>query len=794
MNIPKRLLWPYESFWGEYKMNHIFKAFLGLVVLTVSTSLAMAECMVTTKNFSKTSRIIYVAPHNGSDQLSETYTYNLGNVANPYTPRNIVAFQSIEQALAVRDVSSGDLLLIKTGDGWSNYEAYSQNKLSDFNKQRATIYSYSQEQCRGENLTWINSPAAAAPIQNVVNTTVTQPSNNNELTVATSEAFYLSQRYNNLSSRQPSPSQTTRTYERNSGSSSSGSSSSSNTTSNNTATSDESKAAAFRERVQHYRDLIAAGAPVTQQVANVIPNVPKVTKVVDSDPVQNDSEKVNDNFVSQCTANASWESSIYTYPQDKNGWSIIEPDSETRIVYVSTSDGNDNYARPYKHGEVSDEFNPESVNAYKTIEKAYQQLRDGKPDWLLLKKGDTFELQDSLWLKSGKSLTAHMVVGSYGDKDSKRPVIESPVSVFRGTKKRNYITLVGIEFYASARDPESEKFPGWGKVKGASGFSYVAGGDVEGFHIENNRFNYFGGAIGLAPNGDMFISNVVIRRNQILNAYNDSGHSSGIFLGGIKGALIEENLIDHNGWYQQRPKSVPLNTKSNGYATFFNHNVYIDGSSNLVIRKNLSSRSSSIGMKFTSNSSSKNKIDTINSSNILLDNNLIVEGEIGFSIGGNIDLNTGYRWDGIHVINNVLSNIGRTRPTNRNIAFNIEANDWKSGTICGNAMVDRDDKSLNNAYAISTNGHVGDIIISENNVVNLGIEAESYSANEKTITKNNQYIPMIEKVNFLNSYVNSKGYSNYNAYITGVINAIKEDSSAYYDVTEPLNYIQSRAR
>src|SRR5690606_34626121 len=136
--------------------------------------------------------------------------------------------------------------------------------------------------------------------------------------------------------------------------------------------------------------------------------------------------------------------------------------------------------------------------------------------------------------------------------------------------------------------------------------------------------------LGAVGNGEN--KNIVIRRNQILNSYSDGNHSQGMFLSRLNGTLIEENFIDHNGWFQQRPANVALNTPAKGYATYFNHNIYFENSDNLVIRKNLLSRSSSIGIKFASNSNKTTKVDTVNSSNILVENNVITEGEVGLSI------------------------------------------------------------------------------------------------------------------------------------------------------------------
>src|SRR5690554_5473105 len=97
-------------------MNSSLKVSWGLLFLFIfSVGVVQANCIVTTKNFSKSSRILYVNSINGSDQLAKIYNYNLGNLRNPYEPKQIVAFQNIDEALAVRNVENGDLVLMRTG-------------------------------------------------------------------------------------------------------------------------------------------------------------------------------------------------------------------------------------------------------------------------------------------------------------------------------------------------------------------------------------------------------------------------------------------------------------------------------------------------------------------------------------------------------------------------------------------------------------------------------------------------------------------------------------------------------
>ena len=773
---------------------------LNVIVLFIfSLGAVQADCIVTTENFSKSSRVIYVNPTNGSDQLAKIYNYNLGNQRNPYEPKSIVAFQNLDEALATRNTGNGDLVLVKTGRTWTKYDDWSQNKSSEFNKQSAQASGYSQQQCQDENLTWV--PSAVTDTQSTDTAPATEFSNTNDITIANTEIVSSRSTSPNQVATAPQSSTSPTTSRRSSGGSSSGGGSGgadSLSTSDNTLPIEQNETTSY-SRISNTSTLQNSLTETPLQgevIAELDPGLTEVA-VIDEDvtPVESEQDKVS--YAPECTVNAPWANAIQTYPKDSEGWSIIKPDIETKIVYVSSSEGDDSTGQPYNGLGMSDPFNPGNVQAFKTVEKAYEQIRDGKPDWILLKKGDTFELEQTLWLKTGKSQTAHIVFGAYGDKNAKRPVVDTKEgNIIQGLKNRGYNTIVGIDFYARIKDPSSPYFGGWNS-EGKSAFTNLASvvnGDkfLRGVHIENNRFNYFNLAIVMGSMDGAKHTNTVIRRNEILNSYSTTGHSQGMFLDSFDGALIEENVLDHNGWYQQRPTGVAYNTKSNGYATIFNHNIYINSGNNMIIRKNLTSRSSSIGMKFTSNANSQTKINAINSTNILLVDNLFIEGEIGISLGGNKDYNNGYRWDNIQVVGNVLSNIGKTRPTNRNISWGIGAYDWKSGNICGNYVLDQTVAEITNINAIDVSGDVGDVSVHSNTIVNLGILSEPYQyiSNDKLSTSGNIYIDKTN-TNFLEQFLSGISYEKY---IQNTLTDLGNNPyQKYFDVDDAIEYLKSRA-
>src|SRR5215218_3503613 len=97
--------------------------------------------------------------------------------------------------------------------------------------------------------------------------------------------------------------------------------------------------------------------------------------------------------------------------RDEQGWTVVTPSDDTKIIYVSSSQGSDR-----NDGRTS-------KSPVKTIAKGYDLLRDGKPDWLLLKTDDVFTEQPPTWRISGRSKDEPQLVGSYGP--GEKPIIQT---------------------------------------------------------------------------------------------------------------------------------------------------------------------------------------------------------------------------------------------------------------------------------------------------------------------------------------------------------------------------------
>lgn len=248
----------------------------------------------------------------------------------------------------------------------------------------------------------------------------------------------------------------------------------------------------------------------------------------------------------------------WTLPRDADGWSILSPSSDSRLIYVSASEGDDATARAYSTADVGGDPRHPTIDVapYKTIQAAMGQMRDTYPDWVLLKAGDTFPSQ-AIRLHQigiGRNSSERMVMTYYGD-SPKRPVILSPTLQVFATGKLlahgglHHWAIVGIEFYDSKADPDSPDYSS--SVTNSGATTILAGG--ENLLIEDCKFHFYELVIQGDSPTDRWI-NLELRRNMFLNAYYKNSCSSrdsrpsGAFIHLVTNYLIEENLVDYAGW------------------------------------------------------------------------------------------------------------------------------------------------------------------------------------------------------------------------------------------------------
>ncbi len=318
------------------------------------------------------------------------------------------------------------------------------------------------------------------------------------------------------------------------------------------------------------------------------------------------------------------------WTQDANGWTILTPSTgnadpllNTKVVYVSFSDGNDNVCT----GLSSTPYNPsgpQTTNGQscpeKTINSGVLLLRSGSPDHLLLKKGDTWANEVFPgWAKNGKSFDEPMVISSYGT--GPRPRVNSSTQPGFRTGGSDIVTnlnIIGIHFLRSGDI---------GSIQFTQSFNNIL---IEDCYLEN----------GLGTTTAGYYGHLFIRRNVIVDAIAQTTNRQGIYLDFMDANVtIEENVIDNNGYIDYLGTIGPSGV--------IQHNIYLqkDQVARFIIRNNIISRGPLMGIQARSGG--------------IIENNLFVNNSIGIYINlddqGNLRTNSPDRIKAIVKENVVLN-------------------------------------------------------------------------------------------------------------------------------------------
>lgn len=399
-------------------------------------------------------------------------------------------------------------------------------------------------------------------------------------------------------------------------------------------------------------------------------------------------------------------------PVDANGWALLEPAADSRIVYVSSREGDDATAQVYKVGEPAVGADPRlptgPVRAFKTVNAAMEHAREGAPDWVLFKRGDEFD-KVKIQARSGRSAKEPSFIGAYG-KGADRPVFRghgSGVSFGRANTGKQFAVLMDVVFHATCMDPDSPDYQPDPRTHPQGGHAAVSidGGtqsQAKNILVENCllRFCCFNCG-GFSPDA---MADVVIRRCAVLDAYTLRGHTQGMW-GAHASVLLEECLFDHNGWLYQ---NVPENKGKPGLANPLSHNTYCLNMRYTIFRDNIFLRGASIGNKFTA------KPGAASVRNVFLDNNLYLDGEIGVGIGGNVP--GPLRWVDCRLVNNVMVDLGRSRPTGRILGWGMGISDWDGGLVANNLIHHFGDETVRMVHGILIKAGAEDAELKEREV------------------------------------------------------------------------------
>jgi hypothetical protein len=271
-----------------------------------------------------------------------------------------------------------------------------------------------------------------------------------------------------------------------------------------------------------------------------------------------------------------------------NGWSVPTPESDSRIIYVSST-GDDTKAEVYVYKENIVGRDPSSpmitVKAFKTIAEAKKKLRPGFADWLLFKNGEEWnnELFGSIELR-GASRKSPMVITTYGNTNVRPKIYTGNVTAINviGSNCSN-VMIEGLHFEAKHRTNNGEAVA-----------IRIIETPFQNVLIENCYFGKFLSNITIHDpilNRNPSRSNLKVRRSVLVDAYTTGvQNAGGFFIDNVDSILFEDNVIDHNGWSE---------TIAGATATGFRHNTYFQvGNRNLIFRNNIVSRAAATGGSF----------------------------------------------------------------------------------------------------------------------------------------------------------------------------------------------------
>ncbi len=266
-------------------------------------------------------------------------------------------------------------------------------------------------------------------------------------------------------------------------------------------------------------------------------------------------------------------------PLTPDGWTdlLALVQSDSRIVYVSTSGDNstgENYT-PDSPEVGSNPFEPAgAVMAYATYVAAFAELRDGYPDILLFKRGDTWSTHPNYAKidKGGRSQAERLIVGAYGTSGA-RPILQDTEVAF--IIRSSFVVVADLELEAVGRGPTNTGYNG---VE----FEFSTTDTLlEGNYIHNFKSNVV--CQSSDSIGNPVISNIALRRNVIADAWGSNGaHGQGLYTHQINDLLLEENVWDHNGWEETyHPMTV------------FDRSIYLSRTGGTIVRGNVFARGSS---------------------------------------------------------------------------------------------------------------------------------------------------------------------------------------------------------
>lgn len=232
------------------------------------------------------------------------------------------------------------------------------------------------------------------------------------------------------------------------------------------------------------------------------------------------------------------------------GFTVRRPSVDSRLVYVDPDSG-------------SDSNDGSAMAPVATLAVGVTKLRNGFPDWLLLKRGTSYDVNQSIHLefRMGRSPTEPMRVASYGDPQAPRPRLN--VGDGRAAVSINGATNLDV-FDLDIMGPESYAPATFG----------ITGLGVWGVTIENCRVTRCANQIAVQADAGQSRSSarIRVRRCVLYGAGSTDGRASAVLFGGTDDLVIEGTYMISGG----RGAGVNGAYASGLSPSVFSHNGYIN--------------------------------------------------------------------------------------------------------------------------------------------------------------------------------------------------------------------------
>ncbi|MGD1275689.1 MAG: hypothetical protein ABR964_00525 [Tepidisphaeraceae bacterium] len=246
---------------------------------------------------------------------------------------------------------------------------------------------------------------------------------------------------------------------------------------------------------------------------------------------------------------ANCEVVVQPSPYGSDGW---------LAMFGRDADGYTNFPVPANAVIVGNQSG--DVGDFRT---AQQLAASNSSPCVLFRRGQTYtaaQINNNIQT-NGTSPARPFIVGCTGDASLPRPILAAGFGLCgkSGQPVQN-VVVFGLDFYDSTADPSAQRSPEQSATEAAIRMiDWLPGG--QNVSVEDCRVRFMQGGLEFQETGAAPFQTLIVRRCTVDHCY---GQRWGIYTNYIRDLLIDQCVLDHNGWMENiHPKDI------------FSHNVYL---------------------------------------------------------------------------------------------------------------------------------------------------------------------------------------------------------------------------